>query len=589
MPEKQKTSTGKRKPVVYAEPKYRATIGWDPAKITLAKRQADYGSLRLAADLVTDMRGDDRINGVLETLGGVCALPMLFESGTRGLKPEKDVACQALQEGDWWAMMPEQTQFEIVCWLSLLGVAFCCIREWKEDEETGRIVPVLDVWSARWFQWIDESNEWEIETKSGRIRAQAGDGTWVIFGRPNAWRTAPWYGLALFWLLKRSSFVDWADDSDRHAQGKRVVERKDYGADPTGTPNFASLSEHEADSLIQKIHAAGRAATIYIPDGYGLSLLESTAKGAETYQKQIEAANLSFAVTILGQNLTTEVQAGAYASTSIHYKAQGDRIRSVAERVATTVHFQLLPTWSDFNFGATVKTPWAKYDTSPPADKQALAQRFSLVASGIKAMMLDAGIPLDLQKIQEQFELPIDVAEWKRLQKEQEKLRKAQEAAAAAALLTPPDDQDEPEGDDEATPNEAPQDDDADAEDDDTEEAMRVSALAVDRHALALRAQADSDDQLDQGDEYLQSLEQAARVKAVKMLRPSVEELVALVKAAGVEEAETPEQTAAVLKRLRASVVDAYDNMDPTLFSETVDRVEMLASMAGAYSALGEL
>ena len=77
----------------YTEPTGMATVGWDPAKIKLAERLADGGDLTLASDLITAMRGDDRFCGVLETLGGVCSLPMKFESGSRNVKPEKDPAC----------------------------------------------------------------------------------------------------------------------------------------------------------------------------------------------------------------------------------------------------------------------------------------------------------------------------------------------------------------------------------------------------------------------------------------------------------------------------------------------------------------
>jgi hypothetical protein len=568
----------------FREPKSRTTVGWTPSLIRSAERQSDGGYLMLAADLVTTMLGDDRLRGVTETLGGVCSLPMLFEPGSRGVDPESDPACQALKEGDWWQLLPESTQAEIVVWGRLLGVAVCCVTEWKTDDETGRVFPVVDVWSPRWAHWNEDTSEWEITTATGVVKTKGNDGTWLIFTayrKTKGWHVAPWRGLSRLWLLKQLALVDWPDDSDKHTQAKRIIERSDFTVDPGGELVCPMLTNEEGRKLAAEINSIGRSGTIKLPDGYRASLLESTGKSSDVYERQINLTNTAYAITMLGQNLSTEVTAGAYASTSIHNLVKQDRIRAVAEWMTTSTHEQLLPWWTDYNFG-NVRTPWAKYDTTPPSDAKAEADRLAIVASAIGSFT-NANVPLDLEQVGTKYDIPIDVKAAADVQQAQLfqyhltfGLLTINEARTRWLRLPPIKG-----GDVIPVPQQAgPGDPGA--------QAMRPFSLSS-THALAARAEKDADKALEQGNDYIDGLQENAIADASKVLRPSVDDLVALVKKTGAEEAETEEQRVAALKRLRAAVLEQYDELDPLVFADTVQRVEMLASMAGAYSVTAEI
>ena len=593
-------TTKRQKPRVggmasFREPKSRTTVGWTPSLGRSAERQSDGGYLMLAADLVTTMLGDDRLRGVTETLGGVCSLPMLFESGSRGVDPKNDPACQALSEGDWWQVLPERTQAEIVTWGRLLGVSVCCITEWKTDDETGRVFPVVDVWSPRWARWNEDTSEWEITTATGVVKTNGNDGVFLIFSayrKTKGWQVAPWRGLWRLWLLKQLALVDWPDDSDKHAQAKRIIERADFTQNTMGDLICPMITNEEGKKFAAEIDAIGRSGTIKLPDGYKASLLESTGKSSDVYERQINLTNTAYAITMLGQNLSTEVTAGAYASTSIHNLVKQDRIRAVAEWMSTSVHEQLLPWWTDYNFGSSVRTPWAKYDTKPPADAKAEADRFTSVAQGIVSYQ-NAGVELDWQQVQERYDLPIDIKAMERKAREAKKLA-AQLAKAAA----------QPEVQPNPAEDSQPSDDDEEPADDEEELAaqglgdfmnrnlnpsLHPPTMAEQKAAMAASEERDADAALEQGNDYIDGLQANGMGAAVKILRPSVDDLVALVKRAGAEQAETEEQRVAALKRLRSAVLEQYDDMSPLEFADTVQRVELLASMAGAYSVTAEI
>lgn len=535
----------KQSSTVYSEPAGRRTVGWTPAKLKQAEQQAANGKLMLAADLCERMFADDRFAGVLRTLGNVTSLPLEFEPGSDGADPATDPACLALggSRGDWWRMLPESTMSEVVMWGSTLGVVLLQNREWIEDEQTGRVVPDVEVWSPRWLELRD--GNWFVQTSQGIVQLQPGDSQWQLwtfYRRKRPHVVAPWSGLGLWWLAKVFAILDELDISDKRGDAKLVAEQLgiEYG-----------LTPEDRVEMVNQLKGLGRKGVYAPPPGISLKLIESSGKGAELCGTIIEQANTAFAVTMLGGNLSAEVTGGSFAAASVHSQATHDRIRSLAEWIATESHYQLLMPWSEFNFG-TRSAPWAKYDTSPPADKQARATQLATASQGVIAL-LDRGVPLVPQRLVDDYDLPIDV-----------------EALGDGPLVGRP--QQEPMQ---------------------ARSMGRTFARArsyAERRALVdLVAARAADDQLDSAEGYVDRLERDGKVAMVQAMRPAVDELVGLVKAAGVEGAETEQERRAALLKLRSKVLDLYGSLDPELYAETHERIEILAAMAGAYSASSEV
>ena len=257
----------------------------------------------------------------------------------------------------------------------------------------------------------------------------------------------------------------------------------------------------------------------------------------------------------------------------------------MAEWLSTETRDQLLPWYVEFNWGAAVRTPWAKYDTTPPSDEKAEADRLSTVSQAVGAFS-NANVPLDLERLAEKYEIPIDLVAAKDLQRNQ-----LLQYHLTFGLLTINEAHTKwlglPKikgGDVIPVPAQTPSQEPTQARGD-----TPIRALAIARRAVDIRAQQDADDHLDDGVAYTDDLEAQAKVAARQLLRPGLEELVRLVKEAGAEEPTTEEERIAALRRVRAAALRAYDGMDPLLFTETMQRVEMMASMAGAQSALGEV
>jgi len=558
------------------EPQGTRTVGWNPAKIRLAETMADSGKLQLAADLCERMFSDDRYGGVMETLASIVGLPLTFEPGIPGADPETDPAVQALgsARGDWWTMLPEQTLGEAIRWLRTLGLCLFHIREWVRNEDTGRIVADIEVWSPRWLELTKDG--WVVETSEGKVSITPGDGEWMIwtaFRKNRPWAIAPWRGLARWWLAKALAILDEMDYGEKQGDAKIVAEQLgvEYG-----------LDEPQRLKLVSDLRALGRKGVYAPPPGVTLKLLESSGKTAEVFAAIIRQADTAYAVSQLGGNLSAEVSGGSFAAASVHSQMTADRITSLAQLVSTESHYQLLIMWCEFNLGHR-NAPWATYDTTPPEDRQAKAQQLSTTAQAVSSLQ-SSGLPLDAQRLVEDYGLPVDLDRLEEVRQGQIfqyhltfgvlTLNEIRERLGLPAL---------PGGDVAPVPIAAPQ-----GEFSARGQASTIGRLNYTRNVIQSKANRTARDVLDEGDRHISELEAQAIESMVDDTRPKVEALVALVKSSGVEEATDQASRTKCLEQLRRKVLDYYGTLEPATYADTMERVEVLAAMTGAWSATSE-
>jgi phage gp29-like protein len=321
--------------------------------------------------------GDDRLGGVLDVLAGVWSLPLAPQSAKAGVEPADDPACVALA-ADYWRMLPEHVLADVLRWSRLLGVALLHVRDWARDEESGRLLPRVEVWSPRHLTW---DGGWKVATTDGDRDIVPGDGRWLIhcpFGTRKPTAKAPWHGVARWWLLKQYALADWGFYSNKHGTGLLVLS--------SSVSDKPRLRQEDRQKLAAEMRALGRNGAIVVPEGFSLNLLEAAAKTYQTYTEQVSAADTAFAIALKGSNLTTEVQGGSYAAASVHAQVDATKLRSIQEVWSTDERTQLLSWWAQLNFGAAKEAPWASRDTTPPADVAADINRFASGASAIASL-----------------------------------------------------------------------------------------------------------------------------------------------------------------------------------------------------------
>jgi phage gp29-like protein len=385
----------------YKQRSYRTSQEWTPARIRAARGLADGGHLYQAADLVEAMKTDERITGVLSTrLRGLLKFPLTIYPGD-GEKGDESPQTKALED-DFWTAYPEHTLQELMAWGTVLGIG---VAQQTWELKAGRLLPSVRVWNPRWLRWEHRTETWQLETENaGIITIEPGDGTWILYtpyGEHRPWKHGIWQALAPWWLLKRYAQQDWGTYSEAHGQPLRV------GTAPAGS------TKPDREELAADLQDMAGVTGIALPEGFDIKLVEATARTWETFKAQIEAANAGMAIAIAGQTLTTEVKGGSLAAAEVHDNVRHDLIESDQQTLSTTVHDQSLTWWAIFNFGSEDLAPWAEWDTSPPEDlkakaetQRARAEALTAVAAVI-ASYVDLGIELDLERLAEEFDLPV--------------------------------------------------------------------------------------------------------------------------------------------------------------------------------------
>lgn len=386
--------------IAYLEPSTRAYRDWTPALLRAAEISADSGSLSLAADLVDSMFADDRIKAVLDSrTDALLARELTFAEGAGRRKRAAKRALEA--DEDWWAAFPETDLKLLHGWGIMLGVAIAEIR-W--ERRGGRRVPRIEVKNPRYLRWDWDARAWKLRIAKAandngsteEVTITPGDGKWIVYtpyGSHRPWTFGAYRALSRWCLLKRYAIQDWGFYSERRGQGTWVA-------------SGAKGSKEQRAELTDVLRSLARNAAIVLPDGVKLELVESTASNWETFKAQIDTADNGTAVTVLGQNLTTQNDGGSRAATTEHGKVALGRTKADAETLSTTLREQALTWWADFNFGERALAPWPVWDTTPTEDRKDRAAMLQMLAQSIGSLRT-AGAPIDVRGVLEQFGLPM--------------------------------------------------------------------------------------------------------------------------------------------------------------------------------------
>lgn len=384
----------------FLEPSTRSYMEWSPALLRAAEISADGGQLQLAADLCDAMIADDRIKAVLDSrTDALLGRSITFDEG---IGRKRKAALKAIQaEEDWYASFPETELKLLHAWGVMLGVGLAEIV-WTEDPaHGGRVLPKLSVKNPRWLRYDYDARAWKLTVAdegggTREITITPGDGKWILYtpygaGRP--WVYGAYRALSRWTLLKRYAIQDWGFYSERHGLGMLVA----IGAEGT---------REQRQEIAADLRALGRNIGIALPKGFDLKLVEASANTWQTYKAQIDTADNGAAVTILGQNLTTQVNDGSKAATTEHGKVALGRTKADGETLSTTLHFQALQHWALFNFGDARLAPWPAWDTTPTEDLKDRAAMLQMLSQSV-ASLRQSGAPIDVRALLEEFAVPL--------------------------------------------------------------------------------------------------------------------------------------------------------------------------------------
>lgn len=387
--------------VVQEQPFYSWTE-WDSVDLVkVALRDLEFGILDQAAQLVDAMGRDDRVSGcTLTRIEALPALPFTMAAPEKleGAKAES-VADEASELFEW--MCPNAELLKLHHWGVHLGLGIAQNR-WEKTE--GAWLPRLHVWHPRMARYDIDREKLFVQTRAGELEIVPGDPQWVVYapyGVKRGWMFGKVRALYVPWLVRQWTWRDWARKSEVHG----IAIRKAF------TPSNAD--ETDKQRFLKEVARLGRESVIRLPRpqnkdeaGFDLELLEAAADGHLVFKDLLAEANTSIAITLVGQNLTTEVKGGAYAAAQVHQNIRSDILRGDAQNLGLCLQGQVLGPWAKFNHGDEALAPLPTWSTDPPEDKAQAGLALKNLGEGLTALR-EAGTHPDADAILEAHGVPV--------------------------------------------------------------------------------------------------------------------------------------------------------------------------------------
>lgn len=381
----------------YLEPQAQESHDWTPARMRAAWDQAEQGDLMEAADLWKRVLLDDRVkSGFEKRVQNLLKRNLSFEaSGDR--RRSRRVVKTLEADDDFDVIAPDDVLAQLLRWGLGLGVALA-EKVWvRSEEHDDRDLPTLKVWNPRWLRYDKARRVWMVQVEGEPpVEILKDDPKWFLFfpyGEHEPWAQGLWWPLAFWWLAKQLSVNDWAAFSK--AAGSPI---------PIGYAPEQSKPETRDNWRKQLEENLRRGRAAVLPPGYDIKYLLADGKAYETYKEKIDLGNRSIDITILGGNLSTEVDGGSLAASEVHERTEQGKAEADGKGLAGQLRNKVLTWWALFNFGLRQLAPWPFWDTEPPEDLKKKGDGLSAIGQGLEkvsAALAPLGLEIDPDSVKQ--------------------------------------------------------------------------------------------------------------------------------------------------------------------------------------------
>ncbi len=362
---------------------------WDPPSMQQALDAHMLGEFQLSAFLCDALTGDDRIAATLgQRMGALFSRPMKTTPCINGVESDdaEAVAVAEAWEAAWEKFAPLSVLEEIHTW----GITEAVVPiEIQWDRTVTPWQPYLKPWHPTHLMYRWDLRKYTIVTMDGIEVIEPGDGRWILYtphGPWRGWRRAAVRPLATPWFVRQRSWIDHARYNERH--GMPILKAK---SPARSDPNLR-------DGWVRGLAALGQESVILCPQnvdgtGFDVEILEARDRAWESFGAIAARADMSIVLTILWQNLTSEVNGGSYAAAQVHEGVQQTAARYDNGTLSSCFYEQAARVFASWNFGRPELAPKREWVIEKPADHLASAQTFQAFSSAI-SQLAAAGVKL---------------------------------------------------------------------------------------------------------------------------------------------------------------------------------------------------
>jgi phage gp29-like protein len=337
-----------------------------------------FGIFYLSGQLADSILGDDRVQATIGSrISGLFGREVIFE-------PADDSAA-AKEVSDAW----------VKCWPKLATTA--ATNEMQaytilEGFEAAQLVwdtsgpiwqPYMRPWHPRFIYYHWDLRRYIAISQHGQIVVEPGNGKWVLhapYGAYRGWIRGAIRACAEPWLMRHWAMRDWARYSEKH--GIPIVKAL--------VP--AAADQPQRDLFEAAISALGTESTIMLPQGvdkpysYDIEYAEPTDDSWQSFPGLIDRCDMNIVLSIMFQNLTTEVKGGSFAATSAHMDIREGGIQFDNEAWAYTMREQVARPFAQFNFGDPELAPKTRWDVPKLSEHTAAADQFQKFGTAVEVM-----------------------------------------------------------------------------------------------------------------------------------------------------------------------------------------------------------
>ncbi len=374
--------------------------GWDVNATRGAYSDLVVGLFDRPAQLVDSIVGDSRVQaGMASRVGGVLGRPVDFLIPRRLRKDHAARKCRDAFVDAWPTMAAEPIMSELQRWAVMLGFGPAQIL-W---DTSGRYaIPHVVPWHPRYTYYHWTYRCYVAVTMDGQERIRPGDGHWILHaphGEYRGWMHGAVRAIAPWWLARNYALRDWARYSERH-----------------GLPMIKALTPAVGDPVQQAAFRAsmsnlGQETVIHLPrgvagaEGYDVALLEASDGAWEGFSGLIRQCDTEITLSLLAQNLTTEVKEGSYAAARVHADVRQALLEADARALAETIYRQLARPFAAMNFGDPDLAPRVVWNVQPYEDNLTAVQTLFQFAQAIYAMRNAGKEIVDVERVAKDFGL----------------------------------------------------------------------------------------------------------------------------------------------------------------------------------------
>jgi phage gp29-like protein len=356
------------------------TTSWTVSQVRQALKDLETGYLHRAALLADAMTRDDRIGGTLRTrIRALLGLPRSFIPAADNRNAKK--TAMAL-ETDWRTIAPSNSIAAMMRWAILLGVSVA-EHQWVKLEtqgDTSRWVPRLKIWHPQFLSYRWDTRSWWLATQDGPLEIEPNNGQWVVMtlASERPWMEGLVRELAIPYLIRQFAERDWSRYSEVHGLPTKIAKVPLSSTEDDRKLFFRSLSNLGGEAIVKIVQQEQG------QPGFDVTLLEATGNSWAGFQGLIRQMDSSIAISVLGQNLTTEVKGGSFAAANVQDKTKQDVLEADAELIMDTINAQTVPWWTSVNVGLpSLIAPRVFIDSTPPEDSKLRAETVSAQAKAV--------------------------------------------------------------------------------------------------------------------------------------------------------------------------------------------------------------